>query len=210
VGRSLRYLAVPLAGLALVAPMSCSHGGGDEPNKAPAGATSRHPPVVKIVFDEFSSVSLLDADGVIDRVRYPNFAALAHDGTWFPYATASLDETGRAMRSMFTSQTKSQHAPPTYRQNPKNLFVLLGRRYRIVDGEETSNFCPPRLCPHVPRPTKQGILHELGGGRPERLGRWLRSVRAGARPTFYFKHVLLPHSPWVYLPNGDRYDNGAS
>jgi hypothetical protein len=26
----------------------------------------------------------------------------------------------------------------------------------------------------------------------------------------FFKHVLLPHGPWVYLPSGDRYENGAS
>jgi hypothetical protein len=201
----LCHLALPL----VVALSSCSLGGAGSSEPAHAAAP-RHPPVVMIVFDEFSTISLLDAGGGIDPVRFPNFAALAHDGNWFPYATASLDETGRAMRSMFTGQTKSEHAPPTYADNPNNLFVLLGRRYRIHDGEETSNFCPPRLCPHVPRPTKHRILHELGGGRPERLARWLRSLRASSRPTFYFKHVLLPHAPWVYLPNGDSYANGAS
>jgi hypothetical protein len=200
------HLAMPL----LLTLSSCSLGAASSPESAAHAAGPRHPPVVMIVFDEFSTISLLDAKGAIDPVRFPNFAALAHDGNWFPYATASLDETGRAMRSMFTSQTKSEHAPPTYADNPDNLFVLLGRRYKIVDGEETSNFCPPRLCPNVPRPTKHRILHELGSGRPERLARWLRSVRGSARPTFYFKHVLLPHAPWVYMPNGDRYANGAS
>ena len=29
-------------------------------------------------------------------------------------------------------------------------------------------------------------------------------------PTFYLKHVLLPHSPWVYLPSGHTYYNGPS
>jgi hypothetical protein len=208
--RRLRYLAIPVAALTLASLSSCSLSSPSSPEPAAHAAAPRHPPVVMIVFDEFSTISLLNAKGVIDPVRFPNFAALAHDGNWFPYATASLDETGRAMRSMFTGQTKSEHAPPTYADNPDNLFVLLGRRYRIVDGEETSNFCPPRLCPNVPRPTKHGILHELAGGRPERLARWLRSVRASSRPTFYFKHVLLPHAPWVYLPSGDRYENGLS
>jgi hypothetical protein len=166
--------------------------------------------VVMIVFDEFSTISLLDAKGGIDPVRYPNFAALAHDGNWFPYATSSLDETGRAMRSMFTGTTKWRQGAPTYRDNPSNLFTLLGRRYRVDDGEETSNFCPPRLCSGVPRPTAHRILHELGSGRPERVARWLRSVRATSRPTFFFKHILLPHAPWVYLPSGDRYEKGAS
>lgn len=203
------HLALPLAALIAVASSSCSLSTASHPETARAAAP-RHPPVVMIVFDEFSTISLLDAKGAIDPVRYPNFAALAHDGTWFPYATSSLDETGRAMRTMFTGQTKWEHQAPTYADNPDNLFVLLGRRYRIHDGEETSNFCPPRLCPGVPRPTAHRILHELGSGRPERLARWLRGVRATSKPTFYFKHVLLPHGPWVYLPNGDRYSNGAS
>ena len=173
-------------------------------------AAPRHPPVVMIVFDEFSTVSLLDSHGQIDPVRYPNFAGLARDGTWFPYATASLDETGRAMRSMMTGRDEWQFAPPTLEDTPQNLFTALGRRYRIHDGEETSNFCPPRLCPGVRRPTKTRVLHELGGGRPGRLATWLRGVKPARKPTFYFKHVLLPHGPWVYLPDGERYANGAS
>ena len=35
------------------------------------------------------------------------------------------------------------------RQDPNNLFTLLGRRYRIEDGEEATSFCPKRLCPNV-------------------------------------------------------------
>ena len=189
---------------------SCSSGGDADQGAGAQRPPPRHPPVVMIVFDEFSTISLLDAKRGIDPVRYPNFAALARDGNWFPYATASLDETGRAMRSMFTGTTKWRQGVPTYRDNPNNLFTLLGRRYRVDDGEETSNFCPPRLCRGVPRPTAHRILHELGSGRPERVARWLRSVRATSRPTFFFKHILLPHAPWVYLPSGDRYDKGAS
>jgi Sulfatase len=198
----MRARLTVLAGLLLVALAGCSS---SDPQSAP-----RHPPIVMIVFDEFSTVSLLDAHHEIDPVRYPNFAALARDGTWFPYATASLDETGRAMRSMVTGRTEWRFAPPTLKDTPNNLFVALGRRYRIHDGEETSNFCPPRLCPGARRPTKTRVLHELGGGRPERLAAWLRGVRPSRRPTFYFKHVLLPHGPWVYLPDGERYAGGAS
>jgi hypothetical protein len=179
-------------------------------SSTPAQDVPRHPPVVMIVFDEFSTVSLLDSHGQIDPVRYPNFAGLARDGTWFKYATASLDETGRAMRSMMTGRDEWRFAPPTLKDTPRNLFVALGRRYRVHDGEETSDFCPPRLCPGVQRPTKTRVLHELGGGRPERLAAWLRGVEPPRKPTFYFKHVLLPHGPWVYLPDGRRYADGAS
>jgi hypothetical protein len=163
-----------------------------------------------LVFDEFSTTSLLDRDGRIDRVRYPSFAALARGATWFPYATASMDETGRALRSLLTGRTTWRYAKPTYAQAPHNLFTLLGRRYHMNVSEEVSSLCPRRLCPHVRRQTARSVLHELASGRPERFARWLRSVRPAARPTFYFKHVLLPHGPWRYLPSGRQFGGGAT
>jgi hypothetical protein len=50
------------------------------------------------------------------------------------------------------------------------------------------------------------VLRELGeGGRPRRFEAWLRSIRPTARPALYFKHLLLPHLPWQYLPDGREY-----
>ena len=46
------------------------------------------------------------------------------------------------------------------------------------------------------------IIPNLMSGRPQRFERWVRSVRAGSRPTFWMKHVLLPHGPYLYLPSG--------
>jgi hypothetical protein len=50
------------------------------------------------------------------------------------------------------------------------------------------------------------ILSELGGGgRPARYESWLRSIDGKLDRTLYFKHVLLPHVPWQYLPSGQMY-----
>jgi hypothetical protein len=50
------------------------------------------------------------------------------------------------------------------------------------------------------------ILSELGGGgRPGRYEDWLRSIDGKVDRTLYFKHVLLPHVPWQYLPDGRMY-----
>lgn len=183
-------------------------GGGDSPAAEKAAAT--HPPVVMLVFDEFSTVSLLDERGRIDAVRYPNFASLARQSSWFPYATASLDETGRALRSLFTGKTTSSYVKPTYAKNPDNIFTLLGRRYRLNASEEVTSLCPRRLCPQSRTQTQRSILRKLAAGRPERLERWLRSVRPEPRPTFYFKHILFPHAPWNYLPSGRTYGDGPT
>ena len=177
---------------------------------APGASTARHPPIVMLVFDEFSTVSLLDSHGRIDPVRYPNFAALARDSTWFRYATASSDDTGRALRSLFTGRTLWRYAKPSYTDVPRNLFTMLGRRYRMNASDEASSLCPPRLCPGSHTRTAHEVLHDLGNGRPERFERWLRSVRRASRPTFHFKHLLLPHAPWTYLPSGRRYRKGDS
>ena len=52
---------------------------------------------------------------------------------------------------------------------------------------------------------KKAVLRELGGGRPARFERFVSSIDRATRPTLYFKHTLLPHVPWEYLPSGRRY-----
>jgi hypothetical protein len=176
---------------------------------APAAAAPR-PPVVLIVFDAFPTISLLNAKGRIDGVRYPTFARLAADSTWYPNSTTSLDETGRAFRSIFTGRQSAQWVKPSYAHHPNNLFTLLGRRYRIVSGEEATSFCPKRLCPDVRSQTGGSIERLLASGRPERFESWLERFAPSRRPTFYFKHALLPHAPLIYLPDGRTYYDGAS
>jgi hypothetical protein len=53
---------------------------------------------------------------------------------------------------------------------------------------------------------KTTVLHNLGGGgRPARFADWLDTIDSSHKPTLYFKHLLLPHVPWEYLPDGRRY-----
>src|SRR3954470_12024829 len=144
VRKALLLLAVGLA----VAVSGC--GETSEPARA-----ERHPPVVMIVLDEFSTTSLLDSHHRIDPVRYPNFAQLAKDGTWFPNATASLDETGRAMTSFFTGRNIHMHVKPTYSNARRNLFTLMAKRYRLDVSEEVSDMCPKRLCRSSRRQNKR-------------------------------------------------------
>jgi len=49
-----------------------------------------------------------------------------------------------------------------------------------------------------------------GGGRPARFEDWVRSIRPSSTPALNFKHVLLPHVPWQYLPDGHGYARSAS
>jgi hypothetical protein len=46
----------------------------------------------------------------------------------------------------------------------------------------------------------------LGHNQPARLSTFLAGLRPTERPTLHFLHLLLPHTPWTYLPSGMRYD----
>jgi sulfatase-like protein len=51
------------------------------------------------------------------------------------------------------------------------------------------------------------FLQDSGNRRdPGRIGSgFLDSLRPQTRPTLWYVHVMLPHSPWAYLPSGERY-----
>ena len=173
-------------------------------------ARAPRPPVVMIVFDEFPTISLLDRMDHIDAVRYPSFAGLARSSTWFSDATASVDETGRALASLLGGSTSPRrHLPPSFANYPHNVFSVLGRAgYRFRVSEEVTGFCPPRFCPGSRVHTRSEVLHRLAGGRAERFESWVRRLTPARRPTLYYKHVLFPHVPLRYLPSGRHYASG--
>lgn len=189
---------VLLAGMVL---SGCSIQGSDAEG-AQGTKKPRRPHVVLIVFDEFGGDILLGPGGKIDAGRYPHFAALVRDGTWFRNAYSSYDSTTKAVPLILDGIAPRKGVSPSARDHPQSIFTALGRRgYRIVTSEEATALCPRRYCPSEPR-RRPAILPKLKGGRAERFGRFIRSIRASRRPTFWMKHALLPHGPWVYLPDG--------
>jgi len=204
-----KAIGLLLAGLAVAAGLSC--GGGSAPAGAPVAVPAeKHPPVVMIMFDEFSTASLVDSHHRIDPVRYPNFARLAREATWFPNATSSLDDTGPAIRSLLSSRVTWRSARDSFPYRSRNLFTVMARSYRLDVSEEVSSLCPKRLCPGARQLTGHDVRHRLATGRPQRFDRWVRSIGRSARPTFYYKHALLPHAPWRYLPSGRQFRDGRT
>jgi len=192
----VRALALILiAGICLA---GCSFGGDD----AGAAATSKRPNVVLVVFDEFGGDILRGPGGKIDAGRFPHFAALARDGTWFRNAQTRYDETTKAVPLILDGIAPRPKVSPIVRDHPHSIFTALGRAgYRIVPSEEATAMCPRRYCPNE-RLKRPAIIPFLKAGRAERFERWIRSIHGSRRPTFWMKHALLPHGPWVYLPDG--------
>ena len=224
-------------------------------------------PVVVVVFDEFPVSSIMRADGSLDTVRYPGFARLARDATWYPRATAVHESTTSAVPAILTGQRPQPGVLPTLEDHPDNLFTLLGSGYAVHADEQVTRLCPSSLCPRtrgqVPLLDRErglfydvsvGYLHrvlpsslarglppigERWGGfgnnettdarelvlgaldgnawlaalahaktqRPTQFADFLASLDRGktGRPSLFFEHALLPHSPWAFLPSGDRY-----
>jgi hypothetical protein len=112
-------------------------------------------PVVEVVFDEFPTATIMDASGRrIDAKRYPGFAELARQSTWYRNNTTVADFTGRAVPAIETGNNPDWSTLPISSDQPDSIFSLLGGEYKFNVIEPVTDVCPPSLCPNG------------GGGRP--------------------------------------------
>ena len=153
------------------------------------------------MLDEFPSDSLLGPDGKVDARRYPNFAKLAASSTWFRNAYSSYDSTTKAVPLILDGIRPRKGTAPDARGHPRSIFTALDRAgYRSISSEDASGL-PAERVPRRPR-RHPAIIPNLKQGRPERYEAFLRSIRPSQRPTFWMKHMLLLHGPFLYLPSG--------
>ena len=157
--------------------------------------------IVMVVFDELPLTSLMEPGGRIDSARYPAFAGLAGDGTWYRGATAVHDSTALAVPAMLDGRYPRPGLESDVYSHPANLFTLLAHDYELHVSEEATGLCPTSLCVPTPGTTAS----HLSRGKPGRFHRFVRGIRATPRPALWFKHVLLPHVPWQYYPSGRSY-----
>src|SRR4051795_5162761 len=215
--------------------------------------------VVVVLFDEFPINSLLDRSGRVDAKRYPNFAKLASNATWFRNAYTVYDSTERAQPAIFDGDLPSEDKLPTSADHPHSIFTLFAKTHRLNVSEEATSVCPPDLCKderldesypdrmksmfddlglvwlHVVSPpdiendldTVSENWGNFGGGggsggggssgsqantrsnlnrnRNKRFADWVAKIRNTNKPALNFKHTLMPHVPWQYLPDGKQY-----
>jgi hypothetical protein len=103
-------------------------------------------PVVVVIFDEFPVHSLMGADGRVDGRRYPNFARLAGDATWYRN-TASVDQdTPYAVPAILDGRLPQRERLPVAADHPRNIFSLLADRYQLHVREDATTLCAPVLC----------------------------------------------------------------
>ena len=146
----------------------------------------RPAPVVMVVFDEFPGGSLMSPDGRIDASRFPNFAALARRSTWYRGATTIAGFSSRAVPSVLSGRLPDAGELPTSSDQPRSIFTLLGKRYRLRVMENATALCPADLCP---QPEGQGA------GPGDRLDSLFSDLRVVSG------RLLLPDSMADDLPD---------
>lgn len=95
-------------------------------------------PVVMVVFDCFSGISLMDQDRRIDVARYPNFAALSGTSNWYRNCTSVHPRTVRAVPALMAGQLYP------FGETPPNLFTYLEatQKYQLTAFEPFTRLCP--------------------------------------------------------------------
>jgi hypothetical protein len=144
--------------------------------------------VVMVVLDEFPVVSLIDPDGNLRADRYPNFARLAEDGTWFRNAVTIEQQTEHSVPAMLTGFVPDQALEPFAGQYPNSIFTTLAGSHQMEVDETITRLCPLTIC-SLPPST------ETFGARAHSMGSDI-TVIAG--------HVLLPEWATLTLPQIDR------
>jgi hypothetical protein len=114
--------------------------------------------VLNIVFDEFPLYSLLSDDGTINAERYPGFAALANESTWYRNNVAESNFTHQAVPAVLASAIPQQEGGPFLTQYPKNIFTLFAGKTSVGGIEPVTSLCPKSVCQG---PDEETALFEL-------------------------------------------------
>jgi hypothetical protein len=117
----------------------------DEAGARTIGGVSRAP-IVMVMLDELPVNTLVDDRGEIDAARFPGFAELARDATWFRNAYTVYDSTERAQPAIMDGNLPERDRQPISSDHPNSIFSLLGRTHRMNVSEEATTVCSRDLC----------------------------------------------------------------
>ena len=154
-----------------------------KPQGTPLSGGKTDTPIFMVIFDELPLRSLLDRRGAIDTVRFPNFADLAGQATWYRRTTSVSYTTQYALPAILTGNLPKENHRflPTLADYPNNLFAWLRKSHHLNISESTTNLYPS--CPH---------------SKPEHLRRAFRLLVD--LPVIYL-HLVLPEGLTTGLPD---------
>ena len=143
--------------------------------------------VLQIVFDEFPLYALLDSNGEINAERFPGFAQLAQESTWFRNSVAESNFTHQAVPAILASQVPTQDGGPFLQQYPKNIFTLFGGKTAVDGIEPVTSLCPHSVC-----------HSEVASSFGFDVGRYVKFVRDAG---YVYGHRVLPPIARTRIPS---------
>lgn len=178
---SVLSLAVPLVFLGLSEARSLLMKASPTISVPVPKASDSQPPVVVLLFDELPLSSLLNDLNEVDDSRFPHFARLAQQSTWYSQASSVAAATEEAVPAILTGLYPVPGAVPTATSYPRNLFTLLQSTHHLNVAESLTQLCPVTLCRE----------------QSSASGRW----RSLLEDTLYvYLHLLLPPALASRLP----------
>ena len=165
-------------------------------------------PVVVLVFDELPTISLMDRQGAIDEHLFPNFAAFGEAATWYRNATTMAELTTGALPPLLTGLEPEELGLSLGGRIPRSLFTILDDTHDVRTSRAFPTLCDPDIC-RAPSPVDpaKGLPLSVFGSEPRGRGfvSFLELLRSGERPCVCVLQMVMPHSPWRYLPTGQQY-----
>ena len=170
--------------------------GAPSPARAEAEMPASDVNVLFIVLDEAPLFPLLKTDGTINRDRFPGFASLADNSTWYRNAMTTAQRTTEAVPAVLTGKWPTFKNYPYFKDHPKNLFTLLREEKKLNVYQAITNLCPKNVCANAPARDDKKMLSQV-----RELQRAVTQASSATTPTMTFAHVLLPHRPWSLVPD---------
>ncbi len=191
--------------------------------------------VVLIVLDELPTLSLLDSAGAINADRWPTFAQLAQESTWFRNNSGVAPSTPTAVPALLTGRYPTDtSALPVVDEHPQNLFTMLSGTHDLRVHESVTRICPTEVCERTggtsfvdrwssllndavdivvertrpSRTTTDAVDFKVPQSDPSadrKIGEWLDRLVPSTDLHLDMIHTILPHQPWWRLPSGQRY-----
>ncbi len=152
--------------------------------------------VLFIILDEAPLFPLIKTDGTINGDRFPGFAALADNSTWYRNTVGTAQRTTEAVPAILDGKWPTFKNYPYFKDHPNNLFTLLKGEMDLNVYQSYTHLCPAKLCPNAP-PAEE----VTPDSQATQLRRTVEAAAVATRPTLNFAHVLLPHRPWGLVPD---------
>ena len=142
-------------------------------------------PVFMVIMDEAPLYAMLGSDGRINAERFPNFAQLATESTWYRDNTAISNFTHQAVPGIMASKIPEKDDSPFLALHPRNIFTLLGDKMDVDAVEPVTSLCPSDVCSNT---------EEATGFSGSRLWSFLKDalVVYGQRTLPYYSRRGLP------------------